>query len=323
MLKTRTALICLLTLPMITQPCRAWSECGHHIIAILAFDQIQPAQQKRILRLLAQHPRFAEDFSPPVVGMTSEQLSRWYVGCAGYWPDVARGFPEYDRPTWHYQLGSTLTIGDQVNVPLAPGRLPAEATLETRELYIAQAIELCRKTLRDKTTTEAEKAVAICWLCHLVADAHQPCHAGSLYVETVFPDGDRGANGIETTLGRNLHGLWDDLLGQRYDAAEIARRAENIAGEVLQIGQAKTAANSVDDLNPANWLAESVTLGRQSVYTPDVMNAIEAARRSGTDQVELLDLPETYLKHAQLIAEQQAAVAATRLAAVFNEALAQ
>ena len=33
------------------------------------------------------------------------------------------------------------------------------------------------------------------------ADAHQPCHAGSLYAESVFPEGDRGAN---TTITANF-----------------------------------------------------------------------------------------------------------------------
>ncbi len=32
----------------------------------------------------------------------------------GYWPDVARSQPEYNRPTWHYELGPTLVFGDKL-----------------------------------------------------------------------------------------------------------------------------------------------------------------------------------------------------------------
>jgi hypothetical protein len=53
-------------------------------------------------------PRYAEDFTPPE---KVRDVDHWSISQAGFWPDVARGLPEYDRPTWHYQLASTLTIG--------------------------------------------------------------------------------------------------------------------------------------------------------------------------------------------------------------------
>jgi hypothetical protein len=48
------------------------------------------------------------------------------------------------------------------------------------------------------------------------------------------------------------------------------------------------------------------------VYTPEILNAIDAAQRIGTDQIETVDLPETYLKAAGTIAQKRAAVAAWR-----------
>jgi hypothetical protein len=91
------------------QPAFAWSDGGHHIIAVLAFDLMKPAGQKRVIELLSKHPRFAEDFKP---GPKIADLNHWTIGRAGYWPDVARDQPAFNRPNWHYQLGSTLTIGD-------------------------------------------------------------------------------------------------------------------------------------------------------------------------------------------------------------------
>ena len=187
------------------QPCLAWSDCGHHIIAVLAFDLMKPVEQHRLTELLQKHPRFIEDIRPRRRYTDPTSLAHWLIGRAAYWPDIAREQPEYNRPSWHYQLGSSLTIGQNVNVPETPGSLPAGATLQTQELHIVQAIELCRQTLRSRSSSDADKALAICWLAHLVADAHQPCHAGSLYVEGIFPEGDRGATWIPTKQGKTLH----------------------------------------------------------------------------------------------------------------------
>jgi len=278
---------------------------------------MKPAEQKQLQELLRQHPRFAEDFAAPENAKASEQLAHWYIGRAGYWPDVARSQPDFNRPTWHYQPGSSLTIGDAVNVPETPGVLPEGATLQTQDLYIAQAIELCRRTLRSGTSSDADKAIAICWLAHLVADSHQPCHAGSLYAEKIFPEGDRGANSIPTKQSRNLHALWDGLLGTRYDAGDIARRVKEI--KTLPAWADSTSAGLV--LEPLKWLAESSEFARSNVYTPDVLNAVEAAKRSGADKVEVVDLPDDYLKAAGSVSQQRAALAAHRLAAILSEDL--
>ncbi len=112
--------------------------------------------------------------------------------------------------------------------PKDPSELPDSAISETLELHVVQAIELNRKILSSTTEPASEKAKAICWLTHLVTDIHQPCHAGSLYIEGLFPKGDRGANSIKTKQSRNRHALWDQLLGRVYDASDVRRRASEV-----------------------------------------------------------------------------------------------
>ena len=46
-----------------------------------------------------------------------------------------------------------------------------------------------------RTAAPADRADALCWVCHLVGDIHQPLHCVSLFNAT-FTSGDRGGNSI-------------------------------------------------------------------------------------------------------------------------------
>ncbi|MBC7821644.1 MAG: S1/P1 nuclease [Planctomycetaceae bacterium] len=312
--------VCLMVC-LVAQPCLAWHEPGHHIIALLAYDLLNREEQRQLQAILRDHPRFAEDFVPSAVPSSPEENERWLIGRAGYWPDVARSQPAYNRPTWHYQLGATLTIGDPQGVPQNPGPAPADASLETQELHIAQAVEVCRLVLRDKTRSTSDRAIAICWLAHLVGDAHQPCHAGSLYVAGAFPEGDRGANSIPTKQSKNLHALWDGLLGSQYDAGDIRRRCEVIRTDATKWTAAEASAKKENGLNPLTWLAESSEVGRRHVYTPEVLEPVQAVSRGLTTTVATVDLSDDYLTTAGDIARKRAAFAGHRLALILSHDL--
>lgn len=126
-------------------------------------------------------------------------------------------------------------------------------------------------------------------------------HAGSLYAEGTFPEGDRGANSIPTKQGRNLHALRDGLLGTQYDAGNVARRAKEIKRDAATWTAAKTAGTT---LEPLQWLSESSEFGRSHVYTSDVLDAADAARRAGLEKVEQVTLRDDYLKAAGALAQK-------------------
>lgn len=291
------------------QACFGWSEGGHNVIGFLAFQLLPPAKQERFLEIIKKHPRFDQDFRAPA----NVNAVEWYAGRASYWPDVARR-TAYDRPTWHYQLGACLVMGDRslLNVPEFPGTLPTDATLETQDLYIAQAVELSRQVMKS-TQSDSDKALALCWLGHLVGDAHQPCHAGSLYCEA-FPEGDRGANSIQTVQARNMHALWDQLLGPRFDYGDVKRRVIEITGDD-ELREKLSAAKTGTFLEPETWLTESRSLATKHVYTSDVLDWIEG------DRSEPLELSDEYLKGAGRVARERAMLAAHRLAEVWGESL--
>ncbi len=325
----RMIVVCLMFC-LVVQPCVAWHEPGHHIVALLAYDLLSKQERQQLQAILREHPRFKEDFAPSgskssnqqdAKPLTPEERERWVMGRAGYWPDVARSQPNYNRPTWHYQLGATLMIGDPPNVPKNPGPAPTAATLETQELYLAQAVEVCRAVLRDKTRSTSDRAIAICWLAHLVGDAHQPCHAGSLYAAGAFSEGDRGANSIPTKQSKNLHALWDGLLGSQYDAGDIHRRCGVIREDSARWATAAAAAKNPNGLNPLTWLSESAEVGRSHVYTPEVLEPVQAVARGLTTIVATTDLSDNYLTSAGDAARNRAAFAGHRLALILSQDL--
>lgn len=311
-MRSLAAFLILLT-PTLAQ---AWSACGHHVVALIAYDRLTEDEQVRLRELLAEHPRYAEDFDPPAKVNNPE---RWRVGLSGYWPDVARGTP-YDRPTWHYQLGATLVIGDKVEVPDTPGPLPAGATLDTKELHVARAIKLCRRVMANRDAPPEDRAVALCWLAHLVGDSHQPCHAGSLYAAEAFPRGDRGGNSIEVHNGRNLHALWDGLLGRSYFENRVRREVFEINDDDRYVAKAEAGA---DNLDPMEWLEESREYSRRFAYTAEVLAPIRAVAEGKAESVPTLQLSEEYLKRAGTVARIRVIQAGYRLAEVWREGLVE
>ncbi len=325
-MRKSTAVILILLLIVHPGACFAWSEGGHHLIAAIAFSLMTDQERAELLDVLKKHPRFAEDFVPPEKLANDEERTLWLVGRAGYWPDVARKQPKYHRSTWHYELGPTIVLGkpDGIAVPERPGSLPLDATLETHDLYLSQAVELCRKVLSDKSQPAEYRAIALCWIGHLVADAHQPCHAGSLYMEKVFvkKDGDRGANSIPTKQRQNMHALWDQLLGDEFAQRTNRRRFAEITSspQLTEIG--RIAVSIPGGLDPLVWLGESRRAAIEHVYTPEVLDSLSIVSRGIVEKPEVLELSEPYLKNAGKVAQVRAVEAAYRLAGVWKDSLA-
>ena len=96
-------ILSLILIFVLTIPAQAWSEGGHHLIAVLAFRKLDKEKQQELIRILKSHPRFEQDFKLPSKVRNADE---WLIGRAGYWPDVARSQPEYNRPDWHYELAA-------------------------------------------------------------------------------------------------------------------------------------------------------------------------------------------------------------------------
>lgn len=295
-------------------PAHSFSESGHHVIAELAFARLDKDLQATLIAVLKEHPRYAEDLKSPANVLDRNGS---LIGRASYWPEVASEHEKWSRPTWHYELAATDSVGDIESVPALPGPLPESANLDTQELHIAQAVELCRKIIADPEAAMSDKAIAICWICHLVVDAHQPCHAGSLYVEHVFPQGDRHATAIRVEPGGNLHALWDGLLEKRFQRADVWRLKQKISG--VMFAAMYDVHDLPETLAPETWLAESRNFARKYVYTSEVMDPITVAMRGRSTEIQTINLSEEYLETAGSIARIRAYQASFRLAEILKE----
>lgn len=163
----------------------------------------------------------------------------------------------------------------------------------------------------------------MCWIAHLVADSHQPCHAGSLYMEGVFTgeDGDRGANSIATKQRKNLHPLWDQLLGDRFSLGPVRRRIVEFQSDNLIHTMALEAASMEQGQDPQQWLEESRQLAIQAVYSPEILSSLKKVSRGLTDKPEVIELPKAHLKNAGRVAQQRAAQSAVRLSKLLRDVL--
>ena len=94
-----------------------------------------------------------------------------------------------------------------------------------------------------------------------------------------------------------------------------------IRADAPQWTAAKAAANKANGLNPLTWLSESVEVGRSHVYTPEVLEPIEAVSRGLTTKVATIELSDDYLTAAGDAARTRAAFAGHRLALILNHDL--
>lgn len=264
----------------------AWNATGHVLIALLAYDALQPAQRAALVQLLQANSRLIQDVSAALpAGLEATARDRWLFALAATWPDLVRGQPALDHGTWHYvNLPLSLARGRLGDCAEARRNYPAsqrqraelDAARRAQGLPTTPSGESIREalpsnvhTLRDASAPRAERGLALSWVLHLVADAHQPLHAIALYTPERFVNGDRGGNDILVRDRGPLHRVWDELLG-----LELAPEAVEASLPQLRRSALKHSPGDVDRWLD-RWLDEDCELGRAAVYVPAVLRAVE------------------------------------------------
>lgn len=300
---------------------QAWNGLGHRVVAEIAWQQLDGPTRQNIVDTLKHHPRFAEDFLAKmprdVATADHAKQDRWIFWQAACWPDIARGGP-YDRPAWHYvnvpvyvdksdrkALADKLPFNQSFNYPT--GGDPADYN-------VVQAIAYCRATIADKSVGPDAKALAYCWLFHLVGDLHQPLHSCALVSVNQFPKGDRGGNQIPLTRGKNLHSLWDNLLGRSESFNNVRKVAAELSNRDAYGDVWDSAAQETD---VRKWLVESHRLAESFTYSPAILEAVRSTP-SGSKMSPVTPTTD-YLKEAGHHSRERVVAAGVRLGATLNE----
>lgn len=289
---------------------QAWDATGHMVAACIAYDHLKPRTKAAVDSLLRQHKDYAKWVAH--LPKRNSNSARYIFECAATWPDDVRGTAD-DHPTWHY-VGMPVTApgypvssaATMIPIPNVQTQIPAEFAL-----------------MKDEGASTPDRAIALCWVAHLVADIHQPLHAAS-YFSPLVSNGDRGGNSILLSASQfasdpteaaanpsNLHALWDDTLGATRDPAQIDRIAARL--ETSEFSRAKLSQLKRDK-TVASWAKESNTLAQTFAYD----NGRLALRADGL--AVHAALPAGYLAKMRRTADRQIALAGLRLADLLNSA---
>ncbi len=306
------ALAGLTLLGFATPRTHAWNGTGHMVVADIAYDNLTPKTKAAVDALLQKQQDYKLWMSEMPAGYTDK--GRFAFMKAATWPDDIRKTPD-DRPIWHY-----------VDLPVvAPGYTPDPAAIMVVTPNAETQITAETALLTTKSAADPDRAVALCWVEHLIGDVHQPLHTVSLF-SAQFPRGDKGGNDESLAAGsvdkdplelaanpHRLHALWDDLLGAAKDPAEIQTLAASLETPAYgrsafpQIAAHKTVHE---------WVVEGSGLAQKHVYVNETLPMTP----TGTEKAEVT-LPAGYLTVAHKVADQQIALAGLRLADTLNAAM--
>lgn len=253
---------CLPLLLLTPALAHAWGPAGHRIVAELAERQLTP-----VARVEARH----------LLGVTGDRS----LADVAAWADDLRDDPA-QRALWRATSPLHFVNFGSPDCHYDPPRdCPGGRC-------VVAAIERYARVLGDRSRPVAERAEALRFVVHFVADAHQPLHAGYRR--------DRGGNRYQVQLdgrGTNLHALWDSpVLASRHLGWQ--RYAALLARTPLPPPTG----------TPAQWSEESCRATRDAGIYP---------------RTHVLDAD--YLARMRPLAERRVREAAARLAALLDHEL--
>ncbi len=315
MLSKLYKVLLLLGLIIASHSSHAWNAAGHQLMAAISWDLMTSKQQNYWVDILKYHPRYKQDFKqniPKQVKRNPLYLNEWIFRQAARWSDLPRNFhsglkEKYHRGSWHY-INYPLYLDKKINTKSLNLNTNFNGELH-KHLNVIQALKGNLAILSKQGATKRQKAIALCWVLHLVGDSHQPLHSTALFDKHYFPKGDRGGNLIQIKgQGRvkNLHWYWDSRLDNTTSFRIIdlkARKLTNKLGKQAS-NQQRQAINK--------WSKKANKLALKYAYTKKVLKAHKQAKRKGQKQPTIL-INTDYDKNARKIAENQITDAAYQL----------
>lgn len=293
----------------VSTPARAWLFSGHMLTGAIAYDVLQkenPQALAAAVALLKQHPLYDKMWARKLEKVDADDRDQALFMLAARWPDDIRGNSDYEHPTWHYIDYPYKPPGQPDSVQVAD---PSDPNIETAFRANVDIIK--------SDASNAEKAVALCWIMHLVGDAHQPLHAVSMFsTDYPAPTGDQGGNKQFIRAKPNgepmkLHRFWDGVVGTSEDTRDLHKLAIELRTENPQ-EKFDPQPNQVGPADFANWIQESAQLARHDVYR-------EGQLATSPQKDAAPPVPEDYLQQAKTIGRQRVTLAGYRIADILAQ----
>lgn len=284
----------------------AWTRPAHMVSAAIAYDEIartRPDLLITIAELLDAHP----DRAPFEVAIDrsvgAERDRRMFLECAR-WPDDARR-TAYDHPSWHLSA-SPVIAADATDATRAS---LAERRHETSGQAL-QGLTLNLGVMANTRATPSERALALCWVLHVVGDLHQPLHTAELY-SAAYPEGDLAGSrqfvlDPQTRAPITLHWLWDDSVHRYGDAASVSSRAKALKERYPRLALSELKAPTMADTTVFAAREESYAIARSFAYGGELV--------TGQTEATAPPVPERYWRALRDLSERRVAVAGYRLA---------
>jgi hypothetical protein len=285
----------------------AWNDKGHMVIARLAWKQLSPVEQSRIVSILKRHPHYQSFLAEKVPTGYSED--EWVFLRAATWSDWIRSGP---KEITRYHVSPIHFINLPLVHPSFTGQPPGPAAQNVIN-------QIANSRLIARNGNQEERAIHLCWLFHLVGDIHQPLHTTNFY-SSHFPKGDRGGNlaKVKTAKGGvlQLHSFWDNLLGKDATVAGIGKAVMEIEDyyqeKKAQIDSELQKHRSVDD-----WAREGYDFARVYAYLDGKLNPANEDDKVKTEDLPVV--PDDYATNAGKVARYAMIKAGKRLAAELRE----
>lgn len=315
-----------------TAPVHAWNEVGHAVIAKLAYDDLSkenPLLPLRVLEMLAKHPHFEEYLTHNQPAQANR--AEWALIRASNWADWVRPpfsagvKPDPRRVRYHRAFDHF------INIPVRDGSVESAKAKsfvpDPDRPDIVSAFRQRMGELNEPLAAADDKAVALCWITHLIGDIHQPLHAATR-VSRQFPEGDLGGNRFGVRVdGRpvRLHTYWDNVLGEVAGwQRDTAEHQVQVYALVVQVAESLrdpkySRAELANDLSKrtafVDWVKDSYEMAQKFAYrNGDQWLEATALTYSGSIPDNAPEVGAGYHERAQEVARRQAALAGYRLA---------
>lgn len=255
-----------------------------------------------------------------------ERIRRMFLECAR-WADDNKFRPN-DRLTWHT---ARWAIVDKEAPPEVKAAAAARHGKPAGQAF--EALALNNAMIENPESSPAERALALCWVLHIVGDIHQPMHVSDLFSKD-FPTGN-AAGGLSYVMDPvsespiPLHILWDSNAFRIPSLVEVDRHAQafmkkyprSSLGELKNnpIGKPDTFVNWAKESHQVavDWAFDLETLPDPNKDLPAeklVANMVNLILDGVSPVEEAPELPAGYWEKLQSTSERHITLAGYRIA---------